>query len=492
MSTARSSSFSNLQDSVPRPREEEVEDGSRKELMWSLMDSYLSPDVHTIQRSIVNHVEYTLASTRMDFDTEKAYRATAHSVRDRLIESWNDTNQYFDAKDVKRVNYLSLEYLMGRFLQNSLANMDLETNYKEALLQMGYAMEDIYTSEKDPALGNGGLGRLAACFLDSLASLDLPAWGYGLRYTYGMFQQEIVDGLQVERPDYWLTQGNPWEIERHDVRYQVRFYGKSVPVVSGGSTQRGKWEGGEVVQAIACDNPIPGYDTYNTINLRLWRAAPGSEIDLAAFNQGNYLGAVESRQRAESITAVLYPNDSTANGKELRLKQQYFFVSATLQDIMRRFLKKERRWEEFSEKNAIQLNDTHPSIGIAELMRLLVDEQGLGWDEAWAVTTATFAYTNHTILPEALEKWSVEMMTHLLPRHMEIIYEINWRFMQLCEATWPGDVERMRKLSIIQEGHEKMVRMAHLSIIGSHVVNGVAELHSELVKHSVFPDFFEL
>lgn len=486
----RSNSFTKLKD-LARSNEG-VEKDSRNELMWGLMGSYLSPDIHTIQRSIVNHIEYTLASTRFNFDQEKAYRATAHSVRDRLIESWNDTNQYFDSQDVKRVNYLSLEFLMGRFLQNNLANMDLETNYKEAVKEMGFAMEDLFLTEKDPALGNGGLGRLAACFLDSMASLDYPAWGYGIRYTYGMFQQEIRDGFQIERPDYWLTQGNPWEIERSDVRYPIRFYGSVTSVASDDDTNRAKWEGGEVVQAVACDNPVPGYDTFNTINLRLWRAAPSSEFNLTLFNEGNYLQAVDSRQRAESITYVLYPNDSTANGKELRLKQQYFFVSATIQDIIRRFLKKDREWEDFPEKNAIQLNDTHPSIGIPELMRVLVDEYGLNWDRAWNITTQTFAYTNHTILPEALEKWSASLLGHLLPRHLEIIYEINWRFLQTVEAQWPGDAERLRKMSIIQEGGDKMIRMANLSIVGSHAVNGVAELHSELVKHSVFPEFYEM
>jgi len=498
----RRSSFASITDEVPLLRVEPlvqekegktVEDEALKhEKLWSLMSSYLSSDVHTIQRSIVNHVEYTLACTRFSFDNHKAYRATAYSIRDRLIESWNDTNQHFDTLDVKRVNYLSLEFLIGRSMQNALLNMDLEDNYKKALGELGYKLEDLYEEETDAALGNGGLGRLAACFLDSMATLDLPAWGYGIRYNYGIFRQEIKDGYQVEVPDYWLNRGNPWEFERVDVVYPVRFYGHITTTVDA-SGERSSWEGGEVVQAIAHDNPIPGFDTYNTINLRLWKAVPSREFDLASFNSGDYLRAIEERQRAEAISSVLYPSDNTYNGKELRLKQQYFFVSATLRDIIRRFKKKpDHDWTQFADKNAVQLNDTHPSIGIAELMRILVDEERVPWDLAWDVTQRTFAYTNHTILPEALEKWTVDLMGHLLPRHLEIIYKINWNFMQLVEAKYPGDHARARKVSIVEEGDHKQIRMANLAIIGSHAVNGVAAIHSELVKHEVFPEMYEL
>lgn len=371
--------------------------------------------------------------------------------------------------------------------------MDLEENYREALSELGFRLEDLYDCEQDPALGNGGLGRLASCFLDSMASLDYPAWGYGIRYTYGIFRQIINEhGEQTELPDYWLTMGNPWEIERVDVTYPVRFYGKPTPYIDEGGNERIKWTDGEVVIAVACDNPIPGYDTYNTINLRLWRATPSKEFDLRSFNAGDYMRAVDQRQRAESISAVLYPSDSTYSGKELRLKQQYFFVSATMQDIVRRFKKKHHAWTEFPNKVAIQLNDTHPAIGIPELMRILVDLEGLDWDAAWTITQKTFSYTNHTILPEALEKWTVEMMGHLLPRHLQIIYDINWHFLQKVEAKWPGDVEMMRDLSIVEEGFQKMVRMAHLSLVGSHTINGVAAIHTELVKSLVFPRFYEL
>eukprot|EP00500_Bicosoecida_sp_ms1_P002657 CAMPEP_0203813742 /NCGR_PEP_ID=MMETSP0115-20131106/4888_1 /ASSEMBLY_ACC=CAM_ASM_000227 /TAXON_ID=33651 /ORGANISM="Bicosoecid sp, Strain ms1" /LENGTH=916 /DNA_ID=CAMNT_0050722617 /DNA_START=56 /DNA_END=2806 /DNA_ORIENTATION=- len=502
----RRASFSKLGDSgagfTPRVAEDEFDESlasddertaKKSEKLWALMSSYIGSDIHTIQRSIVNHVEYTLASTRFSFDMAKCYRAAAFSVRDRLIESWNDTNRYFDSLDCKRVNYLSLEYLMGRSMQNALLNMDLAKPYHEALMDLGFSLEELYEQEMDAALGNGGLGRLAACFLDSMATLDLPAWGYGIRYNYGIFRQVIKDGKQVEVPDYWLTFGNPWEIERLDVTYDVGFYGKVETVTDEHGHERKKWVPGELVQAIAYDNPIPGHDTYNTINLRLWRALPSRMIDLESFNSGDYVGAANQRWRAESISSVLYPSDSTYNGKELRLKQQYFFVSATLQDIVRRFKKvKTHTWDEFSDKNAIQLNDTHPSIGIPELMRILVDEEMLEWERAWAITRKTFAYTNHTILPEALERWSAGMMGHLLPRHLEIIYKINWHFLNEVRAAFPGDMETLRQMSIVEEGAEKMIRMANLSIVGSHTVNGVAEIHSELVKSYVFPKFYAM
>lgn len=379
---------------------------------------------------------------------------------------------------------------MGRSMQNALLNMDLAKPYHDALMDLGFSLEELYEQEMDAALGNGGLGRLAACFLDSMATLDLPAWGYGIRYNYGIFRQEIVGGAQVEVPDYWLTFGNPWEIERLDVSYEVGFYGHVETVTDDKGVERKKWVPGEPVQAIAYDNPIPGHDTYNTINLRLWRALPSRMIDLASFNSGDYVGAADARWRAESISSVLYPSDSTYNGKELRLKQQYFFVSATLQDIVRRFKKvKSHVWADFPEKNAIQLNDTHPSIGIPELMRILVDIEMLDWDTAWNITRKTFAYTNHTILPEALEKWSAAMMGHLLPRHLEIIYKINWHFLNAVREAFPGDLDTIRAMSIVEEGADKMIRMANLSIVGSHTVNGVAEIHSELVKTAVFPKF---
>eukprot|EP00742_Colponemidia_sp_Colp-10_P003889 GILJ01004142.1.p1 GENE.GILJ01004142.1~~GILJ01004142.1.p1 ORF type:complete len:944 (-),score=189.07 GILJ01004142.1:272-3103(-) len=495
----RSASRASLTEGVPRTwvgeyeqDEEQQTIEASKEKLWALMGTYLASDHHSIQRSIVNHIEYTLACTRFNFDDKALYLASAHSIRDRLIESWNDTQQFLTERDVKRVYYLSLEFLMGRAMQNALVNLDIEDNFKNAIRDLGFDLEEIYGQEHDAALGNGGLGRLAACFLDSMATLDYPAWGYGIRYNYGIFEQRIVNGYQVEHPDYWLTFGNPWEIERKDVTYPVRFYGQVRRYRDEKGRERSKWEGGEIIQAVAYDTPIPGFDTFNTINLRLWRATPAKEFDFQSFNEGDYLKAVEARQRAEYISSVLYPNDSTYSGKELRLKQQYFFVCATIQDVMRRFHKRPREINEFAQKVAIQLNDTHPSIAIAELLRKLMDEEGMDWEEAWGITTRVFGYTNHTVLPEALEKWSVDLLANLLPRHLEIIYLINHHFLQEVAKRWPNDGSRMMSMSLIEETQPKMVRMANLAIVGSHAINGVAELHTELVKTTIFKDFYEM
>jgi len=456
---------------------------------------YLPNDPNSLQDSVKNHLEYTLARTRFNSDERSCYRAVAHSIRDRLMESWNDTQQHVTEKDAKRVYYLSLEFLIGRAMQNALINIDLQGPYAAALKQMGHDLETLYQKEPDAALGNGGLGRLAACFMDSLATLDYPAWGYGIRYNYGIFQQKIVDGRQVEHPDYWLTFGNPWEIERRDVAYPVRFYGRINRYKDEHGNNVTRWDGGETVMAVAYDNPIPGFDTFNTNNIRLWRALPTSEFDFKSFNDGDYLKAIEARQRAEYISSVLYPNDSTPSGKELRLKQQYFFVAATLQDIVRRFKKRTRSWKDFPEKVAVQLNDTHPAIAIPELMRIFVDEDGLSWDLAWELTQQVFGYTNHTVLPEALEKWSVDLIGHLLPRHLEIIYMINHHFMQDMARRYQGDHERMSRMSIIEEPTDhnphKLVRMANLACVGSHAVNGVAALHTDLVKKTILKDFAE-
>ncbi|KAM9997828.1 hypothetical protein ACTFIY_007470 [Dictyostelium cf. discoideum] len=457
--------------------------------LFALKTDFLKNDEDSIQKDILDHVEYTLARTKYNFDSFSAYQGSAYSVRDRLIERWNETQQYYTERDPKRVYYLSMEFLMGRSLQNAIYNMNLKDEYHNALLELGFEMEDLYEEEKDAALGNGGLGRLAACFMDSLATLKYPAWGYGLRYNYGMFEQGIYDGYQTEVPDYWLVAGNPWEIERLDVQYTVRFYGQ-VTEKKSSEGSKFEWDHGELVQAIAYDTPVPGYHTTNTNNIRLWSSKPHKEFDLDAFNGGNYLSAVEAKQRSENITSVLYPNDNTYSGKELRLKQQYFFVAATLCDVIRRFKKSHQNWQDFPNKVAIQLNDTHPTIGVVELFRKLIDEEGLQWEEAWDIVTKTFAYTNHTILPEALEMWPVSLIEDLLPRHMQLIYGINHRFLIQVTQKWPGDIGKMRGLSIIQEGEEKRVRMAHLAIVGSHCVNGVAAMHSELVKHKVFPDFF--
>lgn len=462
------------------------EEEKRNKLLASLMSQYLARDVPAIQRQIVNHCEYTLARTRYKIDNFSAYQASALAVRDRLIESWNDTQQFFTEKDVKRVYYLSLEFLMGRYFSNALMNLGVQDQFVEALKGLGFDVERVAQEEHDPGLGNGGLGRLAACFMDSLASLNYPAWGYGIRYKYGMFEQKIVNGYQVEIPDYWLTHNNPWEIERLDVTYPVRFYGHTEKTADGF-----KWAGGQIVRAVAYDSPIPGYDTYNTLNLRLWSAQPAKEFDLESFSRGDYYGAVAAKEDSEKISSVLYPNDSTEVGKELRLKQQFFFVSATLQDIIRRFRKIKRPLTELHTKVAIQLNDTHPTIGIVELMRLLMDVYKLGWTASWDTVTKVFSYTNHTVLPEALEKWPVSLMEKLLPRHMQIIYEINRRHLEKIVQRHPNNAEKLQRMSIIEDGYGRSVRMAQLAVVGSHTVNGVAEIHSGLVATRLFPDFVE-
>lgn len=434
-----------------------------------------------------------MARTRFNFSEEDCYRSTAYSIRDRLIETLNDTNSYFFEKDFKRCYYLSLEFLVGRAMQNALVNLDIEDPYKKALAELGYNLENLYEYEHDAALGNGGLGRLAACFLDSMASMNYPCWGYGIRYTYGIFEQKIVNGRQVEHPDYWLIQDNPWEIQRQDITYAVRFNGDVNLVKGSDGKMRHKWTGGQLIQAMAYDNPIPGFDTYNCINMRLWKAAPSREFDFNSFNAGKYLDAIAERQEAECISAVLYPNDESEEGKILRLKQQYFFCCATIQDVLRRFkLKPNRDWRDLPNKISIQLNDTHPAIAIPELMRILVDIECLEWDFAWNLTSQVFSYTNHTVLPEALEKWPADLLGKLLPRHLLIINEINLQFLNDVRSRM-GDVwDKVSRMSIYsEEWNKKMIRMANLAVIGSHKVNGVAAIHTSLVKRDLFPEFVE-
>ena len=465
--------------------------GQNKELLYKLMDTYIGDDLVAIQSSVINHVEFTLARSRYKFDDTEAYYATAYSVRDRLIESWNDTQGHFFKVDPKRVYYLSMEFLQGRSLTNAVMNLGLSDKYVEALRELGYDWEALHEEERDAALGNGGLGRLASCFLDSMATLNLPAWGYGIRYQYGMFRQLLVDGFQHEVPDYWLTFGNPWEIPRPNVKYPISFGGHvSVKDVDG--AQMFVWNAAEEVMAVAYDNPIPGFNTENTINLRLWSAKPAKEFDLEAFNTGDYIKSILNKQRAETISSVLYPDDRTYEGKELRLKQQFFFVSATLQDIVRRYKETHENFDAFPEKVALQLNDTHPTIGVPELMRILMDENALGWTRSWEICQQVFSFTNHTILPEALEKWPVELVEKLLPRHMQIIYDINWRFLQDMKKIVGEDWGRLGKMSIIEETNSgKVVRMAYLALVASHTVNGVAAIHSELIKETIFKAFHE-
>nr|CAA28273.1 unnamed protein product [Saccharomyces cerevisiae]prf//1212353A phosphorylase,glycogen [Saccharomyces cerevisiae] len=458
------------------------------------------------QDRFIDHVETTLARSLYNCDDMAAYEAASMSIRDNLVIDWNKTQQKFTTRDPKRVYYLSLEFLMGRALDNALINMKIEDPedpaaskgkpremIKGALDEGGFKLEDVLDQEPDAGLGNGGLGRLAACFVDSMATEGIPAWGYGLRYEYGIFAQKIIDGYQVETPDYWLNSGNPWEIERNEVQIPVTFYGY-VDRPEGGKTtlSASQWIGGERVLAVAYDFPVPGFKTSNVNNLRLWQARPTTEFDFAKFNNGDYKNSVPQQQRAESITAVLYPNDNFAQGKELRLKQQYFWCAASLHDILRRFKKSKRPWTEFPDQVAIQLNDTHPTLAIVELQRVLVDLEKLDWHEAWDIVTKTFAYTNHTVMQEALEKWPRRLFGHLLPRHLEIIYDINWFFLQDVAKKFPKDVDLLSRISIIEENSpERQIRMAFLAIVGSHKVNGVVELHSELIKTTIFKDFIK-
>ncbi len=420
------------------------------------------------------------------------YQSVVFAARDRLMERWARTRMAIERDDNRRTAYLSLEFLMGRLLRNALINLGIEGDTAEALSRLGIELEDVYEREWDAGLGNGGLGRLAACFLDSCATLALPVVGYGIRYRYGMFHQRIVNGYQVEEPDAWLREGFPWEIERIEYAQTVRFGGQTGAYTGPDGSTRYRWFDTHDVLAIPFDVPVPGYRNGIVNTLRLWSAAATDEFDLEEFNAGSYADAVASKNAAENITMVLYPNAETENGQELRLRQQYFLASASLQDTLRIWIEQHgREFADFAAKNCFQLNDTHPSIAVPELMRLLMDENGLSWDRAWAITSRTMAYTNHTLLPEALELWPVSMFRRLLPRLLDIIYEINARFIAEVSNRWPGDNERIRRMSLIQEGQEPMVRMAYLAIVGSFSVNGVAELHSRLLTGGLFRDFAE-
>jgi starch phosphorylase len=421
------------------------------------------------------------------------YQSVVFAARDRLMERWGNTRNAVERDDNRRVSYLSLEFLMGRLLRNALLNLGIEDETGEALSRLGIELEDVYDRELDAGLGNGGLGRLAACFLDSCATLALPVVGYGIRYQYGMFHQRIDNGYQVEEPDAWLRAGFPWEIERLEFAQTIRFGGRtSARKIAGGKTEF-DWVDTHDVLAIPYDVPIPGYRNGIVNTLRLWSASATDAFDLEEFNAGSYADAVASKNEAENITMVLYPNNETESGKELRLRQQYFLASASLQDTIRFWrLQHGDDFTGFADKNCFQLNDTHPAIAVAELMRLLMDVHGLGWDEAWKITRSTMAYTNHTLLPEALETWPVSMFRRLLPRLLDIIYEINARFISEVGQRWPGDQDRIARMSLIAEGSEPTIRMAYLAIVGSYSVNGVAELHSSLLVSGLFRDFAEL
>jgi starch phosphorylase len=450
------------------------------------------PKSFSISNQFNEHLEFTLVKDHYTVTGDDAYYALSLAIRDRLVRRWIRTQRVYMDKDVKRVYYLSLEYLMGRLLGNALINLDYYQECFEMLKKDGYSLEDILEFEHDMGLGNGGLGRLAACYLDSMATLELPAFGYGIRYEYGIFKQEIENGYQVEYADNWLSKGNPWDILRRNLVYRVKFYGRTISKPNPDGTFSFEWVDTEDVLAVAYDVPIPGYKNNSVNNLRLWQAKAASEFEFADFNRGNYVEAVAAKNEGETISKVLYPNDTYVEGKFLRLKQQYFFVSATLQDIIRKFKIDHKSFDQFAEKNCIQLNDTHPVIAIPELMRILIDEEKYSWEDAWEITTKTFAYTNHTVVPEALEEWSEPIFAELLPRHLQIIYEINRRFLEEVKKTYSKDQKILDKLSIISPGTDKRVRMANLAIVGSFAINGVAALHTEILKSRIFPDFYKL
>jgi len=459
----------------------------------SLLDVLFNPrDKEEIKNSILYHLMSLQGRDPKRAGHGDMYNALAYMMRDSLVEKWIKTQREYYADKKKRVYYLSMEFLVGRSLGNSLINMGIRDIVKDAVTELGFNLEDIIDKEEDAALGNGGLGRLAACFMDSIATMKIPAYGYGINYEYGLFYQRIIDGYQVESPDNWMRFGTVWEFERPMPLYPIKFYGKVTTKLDEKGCLRSEWIDTEVVMAVACDMLVPGYLNNNVVNMRLWKAKASRELDLSYFDRGDYVGAVHTKVQSETISKVLYPPDKAHAGQELRLKQQYFFVAATFQDIFRRYNRTNDDFADFSNQLAVQLNDTHPAIAIPELMRLLLDEYGIGWEQAWDTCTKTFAYTNHTLMPEALETWPIEMLDRVLPRHLQIIYEINQRFIDQLHEIYPRDEQKIREMSLIDEGPPKRVRMANLAIIGSHSVNGVAALHTSLLKNKIFKHFHEL
>ena len=451
--------------------------------------SALDQSVTGLKALIQSSLKFTLARDASTATKRDWWLATSKAVQSIIVERMIATQSVHHNRNAKRVYYLSLEFLMGRLFSNNLYAAGVLDDMVHALEELGLDYEELRSEEYDMGLGNGGLGRLAACFLDSLATLDLPAIGYGIHYQYGLFKQEFRNGYQVELPDAWMQYGTPWEIVRPEHTTEVQVYGHVENIFDDRGNYVLKWTGWKKLVGIPYDIPIAGYGT-NTVNfLRLWESRAPEEFDFEAFNRGGYEEAVREKNHSETISKVLYPNDKTESGKELRLLQQYFFVACSLKDIIRRFRKTNEDWEDFPEKVAIQLNDTHPAIAVVELQRILHDEYDMVWEKAWSIVTRTFAYTNHTLLPEALEKWSVGLFQKVVPRHLQIIFEINKRFLEQVEAKWPGDTEKKQRLSLIEEGAVQMVRMAHLSVVGGHSVNGVAALHTALLKSDLFPEF---
>ncbi len=446
--------------------------------------------VISMKESILRHLNYSQARDNSTATPRNWFLATSMAVRDRVIDRMIKTQSSHNDQNVRRLYYFSLEYLMGRLLISNLHNADVYDETRAALDELGVEWETLRRSEDDMGLGNGGLGRLAACFLDSLATLDLPAIGYGINYEFGLFRQAFEDGHQVEHPDSWMIYGTPWEFVHPEYQQEVEIYGRVENIFDDNGNYRPKWVNTQTLIGVPNDIPITGFGTETVNILRLWSSHAAQPLDLDAFNDGGYVEAVRAKATSETISKVLYPNDKTENGKELRLVQQYFFVACSLKDIIRRHLRTgNNTWQNFADKVAVQLNDTHPAIGVAELMRVLIDEESMEWDEAWPIVNQTFGYTNHTLLPEALEKWSVPLFQRVLPRHLQIIFEINRRHLEEVAAKWPGDDQKLQECSIVEEGGEKQLRMAHLSVVGSHAVNGVAALHTELLKKNLFPEF---
>ncbi len=455
-------------------------------------DDRTGTSVTTLKQAILDNLYYIAAKTPENATDIDYFTAVAYTVRDRMLAQWIATLESYSREELRVVCYLSAEFLMGPYLANNILNLGLTDPFRQATKELGLDIDRIIEQESEPGLGNGGLGRLAACYLDSLATLGVPAIGYGIRYQFGMFHQQIRDGWQVEMTDYWLRYGNPWEIRRPQAAVDVGFGGHTEPYTDAQSHYRVRWVPRSVVKGIPYDTPIVGYRSGVVNDLRLWKSEATESFYFERFNSGDYQGAVAEKNFAENITKVLYPNDEEIQGKELRLQQQYFFTSCSLQDMIRFQHRFGYPLETFHEEWAIQLNDTHPSIGVAELMRLLLDEHDMGWDQAWSITTRTFSFTNHTLLPEALERWPLPLFGSLLPRHLEIIYEINARFLREVRERFPGDAARVARMSIIDEHDQKYVRMAYLACVGSHKVNGVAELHTQLVKQELFRDFYEM
>ncbi len=447
--------------------------------------------VEAIKCSYLNHLKYSLAKDEFSATDHDRYYALALAIRDHLVDGWIRTSVAYHKTGVKRAYYLSMEYLIGRVMGNNVINLKLDENVRKAMDDLGLSWDFLRDLERDAGLGNGGLGRLAACFLDSLATLQLPGYGYGVRYDYGIFRQSVKDGYQVELPDNWLRFGNPWEIERPESQFEVHFGGR-VEMEERNGRLLARWVDYETVLGVPYDVPIPGYGNNTVNNLRLWTAKSTEEFNLTFFNTGEYMKAYEAKTLTENITKVLYPNDNIEQGRDLRFKQQYFFIACSLHDILRRFRADGNEIHAFPDQVAIQLNDTHPALATAELMRLLLDEEHLEWDDAWSIVLRTFGYTNHTLMPEALERWSVELFERILPRHLQIIYEINRRFLREIATRYPGDHDRIARMSLIQEGTGREVRMAYLAVVASHSINGVAALHSELLKSTLFKDFYEL